>query len=643
MTDLDAIRDRIDILDLVGESVQLKKAGRTYKGLCPFHAEKTPSFIVSPERRSWHCFGSCATGGDVFSFVMRRDNLDFSEAVRTLAERAGVEVASRRRAEDARTPRLLQANEAAAGYFHNALLNAAEAAAARDYVARRGLDAATIRAFELGYAPDSWDSLGGYLRGRAFTDEEARDAGLVVESERGRHDRFRGRLMFPIRDERSRVVGFGGRSLGDGAPKYLNSPQSPIFDKGSLLFALDRAKDAIRREDQAVIVEGYLDAITAHQFGYINVVATLGTALTERHVALIKRYAARVALALDADAAGQEAALRGEQLIRELGGGERAEVVVEWGNLVRIQSRAPVDVRLFSVPAGKDPDEAIRAEPDAWPGWVDAALPPFEFRLRWELGHTDRNDPRQRVQLLDRMLPLLTEVGDRALQAGYLSRLATVTGVREDDVRMRLNETLPSSRRGQALREHERAGRQPAAPLQPPPSQSRLENFCLALLLRFPELRETGLQLSPDAFINTGNRLIFEQWCGNAALSEEALPQPLQEQWQLLQNVRIVSAVVTDPAAALDDCLRRMALRQLEEQKRLLTATIVEHVQSLERATLAPATGSELASADSAGPLADPDLAEQLLADIETGRSLHLLEYELRTGLEKSAWQPATE
>jgi DNA primase len=617
MSDLDAIRDRVDIVELVGETVRLQRAGRTYKGLCPFHSERTPSFIVSPERRTWHCFGACSTGGDVFSFVMRRDNVDFGEAVRRLAARAGVPYESRETRNDEAHARLIQANEAAASYYHNALLHSAEAAAARAYAEKRGLDAAAIEDYQIGYSPESWDALATHLHERQYVNDELVEAGLLVRGERGDHDRFRARLIFPIRDARGRVVGFGGRALGDAMPKYLNSPQTPIFDKSGLLYLLDRAGDPIRRAGLAVIVEGYLDAIAAHQHGYGNVVASLGTALNERHIGLLKRYARSVALALDADDAGVEAAARGEQLIREMGADERVEVVVDWGNLVRVQARAPVDVRIFSVPSGKDPDEAIRADPAAWPQWVEGALPPFEFRLRFELARLDRSNPRERLQLLDRLLPLLADVSDRALQAQYLSELATSLAVREEDVRARLNATLPASRRGQAI-----PAREPAhAPLpqSAPATGVRTESFCLALLLRFERLRSLGLQIDPDLFVSTPLRRLFELWRGSAGLSEDAVPDELRQDWQAIMDMRMVRSVEVDSEAALSDCVQRMELRRLELQKRLLTAALA---------------GSGAGSADDTEESDDeqqPDIDETLGDDVEVSRHLHRLEYQLRT------------
>ena len=631
MAEIDTIRDRIDIVELIGETVQLRRAGRILKGLCPFHTERTPSFIVNPERRTWHCFGACGTGGDIFSFLMRRENLTFGEALRTLAVRAGVEISGHNRQKEAENSRLLEANERAAAFFHNALLNSAEAAQARDYAERRGLDADTMRLFEIGYAPDAWEALGSYLASREFSTDEIEAAGLSVRGERGVHDRFRKRLMFPIRDERGRAVGFGGRALDDSQPKYLNSPQTAVFDKGSLLYALNHAADAIRRTDRAVIVEGYLDAITAHQYGFANVVASLGTALTDRQIDLIKRYSRKVALALDADAAGLEAMMRGEQLVRSMEDAERPEVVVEWGSLVRLQSRAPVDLRIFNVPAGKDPDEAIRADPSGWPAWVESALPPFDFRLRYELSRIDRSNARERLQVLDRLLPLLAEIGDRTLQAQSLSDLATAIGVRENEVRLRLNTLTPSSKRGQPLRLRERADAAVAAARRTNPGM-RTEQFCLALLLRFPELRATGLALNAETFDDTSNRLIFELWREHGSLDEEVVPEEFRDHWLLLESTRMVTAVTADPHVTLDDCLKRIALHRLEGQKRVMTAAIVEQQAEIDRQLSAAARDTGTVEPEAGDGRDAGSITAQVLADIQLGRRLHLLEHELRTG-----------
>lgn len=364
MNPSDEIKQRLDIVDVISESVSLQRAGRNFKAVCPFHVEKTPSFFVFPDRGTWHCFGACATGGDIFAFVMKKENLDFAGALRLLAERAGISLGrASPAAEETQRDRLRKANEAAALFFQHALGTQA-GAGALDYMTMRGIDRETAQAFRLGYAPDSWDALREHLKGRGFSEAELLKAGLQVEGERGLYDRFRHRLVVPICDERGRTVGFGSRILpgeatsgaeSDG-PKYLNTPQTPIFDKGAVLYALDRALEHIRRADLAVIVEGYMDVIAAHQHGNTNVVASMGTALTERQLGLLRQLTENIVLAFDPDLAGQAASERGNQIARHLG----------------------AEIKVMRLPKGRDPDEIIRADPEEWRRLVTAAEP-FDF------------------------------------------------------------------------------------------------------------------------------------------------------------------------------------------------------------------------------------------------------------------------
>ena len=310
---IDDIKQKLDIVEVIGEHTRLTKAGRNFRALCPFHNETRPSFFVYPEQQSWHCFGACNTGGDVFSFVMRKENMDFGEALRKLADRVGVTVPSFSEPDTGRDERdkLFRINETAAVYFHNLLINSKEAEKARAYIDRRRLSNETVENFQLGYCLKSWESLKNYLLEKDFTEEELLEAGLISSSEEGRtYDRFRDRLVFPIRDSRGRVTGFGARVLDDSLPKYINSPQTPVFDKSSTLYAINLAAPEIRKQDRVVIVEGYMDVITAHQGGFTNVIASMGTAITEKQVNILKRLTKNIVLALDADTAGEEAMLR---------------------------------------------------------------------------------------------------------------------------------------------------------------------------------------------------------------------------------------------------------------------------------------------------------------------------------------------
>ena len=395
----------------MGETVALKRAGSVHKGLCPFHDEKTPSFVVTPERDTWHCFG-CGEHGDIFTFVMRRDGLDFREALARLAERAGVELSERTAREDRRKARLREALEAAIAWYREVLLQAHQAQRARDYLEERGFTPDTLDRFAIGYAPNTWDALSKRLRSKGFSDAELTDAGLTKPSSRGGvYDAFRGRIIIPIRDLSGRAIGLGGRILPDSeGPKYLNSPATPLFDKSRTLYGIDLAKASIRREKLAVIVEGYTDVMAAHQAGFTNVVASLGTALTAGQVELANRFADAVALAYDVDLAGEAATQRG--LLEELG-----PVVSK--------------VRVIRIPAGKDPDELIRTDPDGWRAAVANAqeLMPYFIDSAWR--DVDQRHAGHRSGYATRMLDLIRRIPNRVERDPLVTTVAMKSGIDE--------------------------------------------------------------------------------------------------------------------------------------------------------------------------------------------------------------------
>jgi DNA primase len=318
MSIIEEIKSKLDIVDIISETVTLKKAGKNYTGFCPFHPNtKTPSFVVFPETQSWRCFGACADGGDALSFVMKREGYDFREALEALAKRAGIQLQSvitQPDGQDQQRQKLIELNAAAAAYFHRLLTSSPAGAKVRDYLAQRQLTAETIATFQLGYALDEWDALKKVFMERGYSPEDLLAAGLIVARDDGSpgYDRFRNRLIIPIRSPKGEVIGFGARALeANQLPKYLNSPQTLLFDKSTTVYGLDLARQTIRQDDQVVIVEGYMDVIQAHQQGAKNVVAQMGTALTEAQLKLLKRLTRNFVLALDADAAGNAATLRG--------------------------------------------------------------------------------------------------------------------------------------------------------------------------------------------------------------------------------------------------------------------------------------------------------------------------------------------
>ena len=405
------IKTKLPAIVVVGETVALKRAGTVYKGLCPFHAEKTPSFIVTPERETWHCFG-CGEHGDIFTFLMRRDGLEFREALERLAEKAGVELSERSAREDRRKKRLREALEAAIGWYREVLLQAHQAEKARAYLAERGFTEETLDRFGIGYALNTWEALTKRLRAKGFTDAELTDAGLASPSSRGGvYDRFRGRIIIPIRDVSGRPIGLGGRIMpGAEGPKYLNSPATALFDKSRTLYGIDLAKTAIRREKLAVIVEGYTDVMAAHQAGFTNVVASLGTALTAGQVELANRYADGVALAYDVDLAGEAATQRG--LVEELQG---------------VVSK----VRVIRIPAGKDPDELIRSDPDGWRAAVASAEELLPYFMERAASEVDMRQAQGRSAYTRRMLDLLRRIPDRVERDSYVPQLSRLAGIDE--------------------------------------------------------------------------------------------------------------------------------------------------------------------------------------------------------------------
>ena len=525
MSAVDEIKERIDAVELISNTVQLKRAGRNYKGLCPFHAENTPSFVVFPETGTWHCFGACGEGGDVFTFVMKREGWDFRTALEELARRAGVELKPRTQqeeAEDQERTRLRQILEVAATYYHNLLLKAPQAQRARDYVAQRSFKDRTIEAFQLGYALDEWHALENYLTAKAYTRQELVTAGLLVERDEAAtgsghgsrvYDRFRGRLMIPIRDVRGRVIGFGARTLDpDGVPKYLNSPQTPLFDKGSTLYGLGRAVKGIRVAERAVVVEGYMDVMQAHQAGFTDVVAQLGTALTEENLRQLTRYTRRIILALDPDTAGQAATMRGLDVARQALETE-LEPVFDARGLIHLETRLSADMRVLTLPPGQDPDDLIRQDPARWAVLVNEAVPLVEHYMRNLLQGQDLADPKNKAQITQSLVPIIRQVSSPVERAHYAQRLARTLRV---DERALLNMVSSAPRARQR--------RQKPAKAAPAPVQRRgvdLETYCLRGLLQTTQLLNEAdkllaqIELAPVStrdFEDPENREIFRAW-----------------------------------------------------------------------------------------------------------------------------------
>ncbi|MFQ5340663.1 MAG: DNA primase [Anaerolineae bacterium] len=596
MSVIDQVKERVDLVDVVSAYVALKKAGQNHKGLCPFHAEKTPSFVVFPHTQTWHCFGACGTGGDVFTFVERIEGVEFGDALKMLAERAGVELAPRSKAQVERAEaldRLREINATAARYFHNLLLNSPAGQRARDYLQNRGLMPDAWETFELGYALSEWDALINYLTTkRHYTLTDLAAAGLVSERRDGSGylDRFRGRLMFPIRDVAGDVIGFGARALTpDDMPKYLNSPQTAVFDKSHVLYGIDRARQAIRRAEQAVIVEGYTDVISAHTRGFENVVASLGTALTEAQLRLLKRYTRRFILALDADTAGSQATLRGLEVAREALDTAAVPVPTASG-YIRYEDRLDAEIRVLVLPAGMDPDDLIRRDADAWLRLTEVAEPVVDYVFQAQTADLDLSDPKGKSTAVDRLLPAIAEIGNPVEQSHYLQRLARLVQV---------DERVLASQLGRASRQRRRRPPPPAPPAgleAPGPPEPRVaqrdhfgaEEYVLASLLNQPSLslylkqrfEVVGTaELSADDFAHTASREIYRAfealWTSGQTGSASTL-------WR---NLKVTLSPVL--SEQLDSLIQHTAaeppLADLEQKEAILKAALRLRVRARRR------------------------------------------------------------
>lgn len=562
MSTVSEIKQKVDIVEVISESVALQKAGRNFKALCPFHSEKHASFFVFPDQQRWHCFGACGTGGDVFSFLMKKDGISFSEALQLLAERSGTQLPSKdgrvQTGKDRDRERLVEINEAATQYYEHVLKATRSAGAARSYLSHRGITSETSEAFRLGFAPDSWEALKRYLGAKGYTEEELLQAGLLAKSDRdSTYDRFRNRLMFPIFDPAGRVLGFGARTLADATPKYVNSPQTALFDKSSILYGAHKAREGIRRRGSVIIVEGYFDVLRAHQHGYQNVVGSMGTSLTERQVESLKRLTRNIALALDSDTAGESATLRSAQTLGQALDREVVPVPT-WSGLIRYENTLDAEIRVIALPSGKDPDELIGENPSLWEQLVEEAQPMLDFALQTVVTRTNLNTARGKRDAIERLAPLLGDIEEPIKKSHYVHKLARVLGVSDADVRASCARALKSARTT--------LGKPSGQAESPAVEACALEDYCLALLLQHPGLRESAGELSPEHFDSTENREIFNEWLSSTNPSDlkHRLDASLEEHLDYLLSKSFPPGVREKEELrqrTLSDCILRLQER----------------------------------------------------------------------------------
>ncbi len=491
MSTVDEVKQKLDIVEVIGQYVKLTKAGRNFKAVCPFHNEKTASFYVFPERQSWHCFGACSTGGDVFTFVMKKEGLDFAEALRLLADKAGISMPSHieqgpRKDEK---EKLFQANEAAAQYYHNLLVNSPAGEKAKNYLLGRGLTIKTINDFQLGVSPNAWELLKTYLTEKGFSESELFDAGLILKSDEGKiHDRFHNRLMFPIRDARGRTIAFSGREMDGSQPKYMNSPQTAIFDKSGTIYGIDMANTAIRSKDMVVIVEGYMDVIMAHQYGFNNVVASMGTAITEKHVTILKKLTKNIALALDPDKAGEEAMTHS----------------------VDYENTAEVEIEIVKLPADEDPDEVIKRDAKIWEASVANASPLAEYMVNFTASKYDLSKIMEKSKLINQLLPFIAKVENNLRRDRWIRTLSKLTKIDYNVIEGQLKKSLIGAHANKPLH---RSNIVPADTI----GYMAREEYCIALLVQYPELKKQDEGLIQDYFQSIVNR---ELYCACLAIDD---------------------------------------------------------------------------------------------------------------------------
>ncbi len=556
MSSIDEIKDRLDIVEIVSENVQLRRSGKSYSGFCPFHENtRTPAFVVFPDTGTWRCFGQCSEGGDIFKYVMKRDGGDFAETLKILAERAGVELKPQTPRDKARKEEFehlrILLEEAVAYYRHH--LKTKNGKSALEYLHNRELTDETIATFELGYAPTGYDNIRKHFIEKGYKEKDLVDAGLVSQRDDGGiYDRFRNRVIFPIRDQRGKMAGFGARALSDDdVPKYLNSPQTVLFDKSNLLYGLDKTRKAIRSQDQVVIVEGYLDVIAPYQAGYQNLVSPMGTALTEHQLRMLKRLSRRIVMALDADAAGAKATLRGLEVARKTLDRE-TDLQFNARGLLQQEGRLKADIRVTTLPDGMDPDNVVNQDPEKWVELINAAKPIVIHVLETLSTGKDLNDPKIKTEIASQVMPLINDIPSAIERDTFIQQLARKLKVDEGAL---LAEFAPhsSSRRPKKRRRKavipapDNADEEINSEEFVDPPVVKLEKYALGIIIRQPELLyridrallNAGLpHTSESDFQVTSHQEIFkitkeaidQDYIEPLNFAVEYLPMPLVEQ-----------------------------------------------------------------------------------------------------------------
>jgi DNA primase len=581
---IEEIKQRINIVEVVQEYMPLKKAGASWKGLCPFHSEKTPSFIVTEDRMRYHCFG-CGEGGDVFTFLQKLEGYEFPEALKLLADRAGVQLPKRDPRISHERNLLSEINELASRFYQKVLTDSPQAETSRQYLDKRGLKSETIRAFGIGFAPDGWETLANFLSRRGYKDDDIISAGLALRStnNRGIYDRFRKRIMFTIANAHGQPIGFTGRLLPedekrpDAGGKYVNTPETPLYHKGNVLYGLGLAKQEIKRLDLAVLVEGNMDVISSHQAGVQNVIAASGTALTDDQLQLLSRYTRRLAVAFDADAAGVAAAMKG--IIPALRNGFIVKVIV------------------IPEGAGKDPDDCVRKDPELWKKAIADSTDFMDFMLKIARSRFDLHSAEGKKACVDQVAPIIAEVADTVIRAHYMKELAEAVSLPEETIRGELARLAAKPRRGETSANVAGRGETSARPLS---RQRLLAERLLALYLRHQDVRKTVEErLKPEYLGEDDLRDLYAWALSSYNHDDKSSPAPRENRAPELAEI-LPLLLDVEPAA-----------KPQEEIE-----TILNNLASLHRQAVRERLGAEMRDAEKIGDVARIEEISRLFKEL---------------------------
>jgi DNA primase len=564
MTLAQEIKTRIDIVDLISGHVPLERSGRNFKAACPFHDEKTASFFVFPEKQTWRCFGACADGGDLLSFVMKADNIDFSQTLGKLADQLGLKMPSRTSINE--DNKIYELNDLAVSLFQD-ILNSEEGSHAREYLRNRNIKQTSQSSFQIGLSPNGRDRLVLYLHGKGYAHQEIIDAGLATRSSDGQiRDMFQKRIMFPIHNASGQITGFGGRSIDNTNPKYINTPKSKVFDKGALLYGLYFARNSIATSKQAIIVEGYLDVITAHQNDFQNVVASMGTALTDQQVKALRSLSSDFILALDPDNAGKEATLRSLESswhamqIDILRAGRNNRVVFQ-------QRHLNVSLKVAELPVGQDPDALIQSNPAEWERLIKESTTILDYLFKTLPDRYDTSNDNGKLMLVDSLGPFIKTEANPFTQRKYLHLLSEITYIDEVDLQKHIWQPLKNN---QNIKRESNTSNNTINRIDS--KRDVLEEYYIFLLMNYPDLSPQEHNVSPDMFEQTENRGIFTNLLTCSTIDElkNDLIEDLASHLDSIMSMEIPQLDIKERFKSLKDIANRLKARFFTLQEQIL-------------------------------------------------------------------------